>query len=397
MVRLKGVKPAPGEPDRRYYMIDFQEGNRRVRLSSGTRDKVLAERREQLALDAVREDINVPKETLLNLVRGSTRAAAIIQRNSSASPANTLKSTFDLVMHDKYEQRPKTRAYYTRTMNALFKFIPADTPINAIDSDMIEKAIRDMTHGKGAITGSTANRRLAGLSITLRYAAKKKLIVAPPQFDRPEENEPRSFVLDEVTFEAILANVLERDKRVATVVGGRPVNHDAAEYVRFFRFLAETGLRPSEALHLPWREVKWKDQMIHIRPSKVDGYDTKTGKARYVPLTEVATALLEEVRGKSQLGPFFDLTHRRANDHWLHARRAAGINDPECVPYSTRHTTATRLLEETDDIKMVQAWLGHSNIGLTSKVYAKARTGYLKKGAARLNDRRKKLDEEGTE
>lgn len=40
-------------------MIDLQEGLRRVRLSSGTRDKNLAARREQAVLDALHEDLTV--------------------------------------------------------------------------------------------------------------------------------------------------------------------------------------------------------------------------------------------------------------------------------------------------------------------------------------------------
>lgn len=45
-LRLKGVEPRPGQVDRRYYLIDIQEGGRRVRLSSRVRDRKLGGGRE---------------------------------------------------------------------------------------------------------------------------------------------------------------------------------------------------------------------------------------------------------------------------------------------------------------------------------------------------------------
>ena len=69
-LRLKGRAPQPGQLDRRCYMIDVQVGNRRARLSSGVRDRALAQAREQLTLDTLRADRDTPHTALVELIRG---------------------------------------------------------------------------------------------------------------------------------------------------------------------------------------------------------------------------------------------------------------------------------------------------------------------------------------
>lgn len=74
-LRLKGKPASDGKPDRRYYMIDVQVSNRRVRLSSGTRDKALAERRQRDVVEALQVAPQVSDMTLRHLVRGNAGAA----------------------------------------------------------------------------------------------------------------------------------------------------------------------------------------------------------------------------------------------------------------------------------------------------------------------------------
>ena len=74
-LRLKGKAASVGKPDRRYYMIDVQVSNRRIRLSSGTRDKALAERRHRDVVEALQVAPQVSDMTLRHLVRGNAGAA----------------------------------------------------------------------------------------------------------------------------------------------------------------------------------------------------------------------------------------------------------------------------------------------------------------------------------
>lgn len=61
---------------------------------------------------------------------------------------------------------------------------------------------------------------------------------------------------------------------------------------------------------------------------------------------------------------------------------AAGIERAVTV-HSLRHTFATRLRERTGDLRLVQAALGHMQIG-TTEVYANVRGGGLRRALAAM-------------
>lgn len=65
--------------------------------------------------------------------------------------------------------------------------------------------------------------------------------------------------------------------------------------------------------------------------------------------------------------------------------RALGITDIDCVPYATRHSLATRIIEATGDLNQAKKWLGHSTITLTADTYGHVNTKYLP--AARTRSR----------
>ena len=97
-------------------------------------------------------------------------------------------------------------------------------------------------------------------------------------------------------------------------------------------------------------------------------------------------AVIDELKAEGGRihGPFSDLNKRRAEHVWTTARGRAGIDDPECVIHSLRHTCATRLLRATGNIALVKEWLGHTTIKTTADIYAHVETDSLMDGAAAL-------------
>ena len=65
---------------------------------------------------------------------------------------------------------------------------------------------------------------------------------------------------------------------------------------------------------------------------------------------------------------FYDIKRIR-NTHWKRVLKVSGL---EYRPiYHTRHTFATMMLENNEDILWVSAMLGHSNPNITFSNYAK--------------------------
>lgn len=81
------------------------------------------------------------------------------------------------------------------------------------------------------------------------------------------------------------------------------------EYVDFLQFLFQTGVRPGEAIALQWKHLDFEYKLIKIGESlSIDkagkGYQrvrksTKTGKVRYLPMTESLAELLQSIKSES--------------------------------------------------------------------------------------------------
>lgn len=387
-LRLKGKAPEHGEVDRRYYMIDVQEGRRRERLSSGTRNRALAEKKEQLVVDALRRDLSIPKSELVALVRGEARAASI---NAQRASGPTFGQIGKLVCDEVWARRPHTWPKNKTLYDKVLEVVGADTPVEAIDLTRIRKFIDEWRAAKNQ--AGTINRKLSMVSCVLKRAEEASHIRSVPKIPRQSGERKRGYVLNEEEFDRMMDAVRARDTREMTVRGGHPVLRDAEAYVRFFSALYETGMRPGEALSLPWANIDLAGGVIRVRHAEHLGLRTKTGKSRDIPMTEKCKALFLELWGKDRRGPFKGIRYRRANEHWQGAREALGITDKDCVPYATRHSLATRIIEATGDLNQAKEWLGHSTITLTADTYGHVNSKYLSRGADALNARRASAEE----
>lgn len=114
--------------------------------------------------------------------------------------------------------------------------------------------------------------------------------------------------------------------------------------------------------------------------------EIKNNKARSIPLTAGAMAIMQEIGGEGgrPIGPFQDLSKDRAERVWKAAKKLTDITDPDAVIHALRHTCATRLLKATGNIVMVKDWLGHTTIKTTADTYAHVETDSMVDGAAAL-------------
>jgi hypothetical protein len=102
---LRGMMPAPGQVDRRYYLIRVQVQRRRVCLSSGVLNRPLALKKEQMVVNALRSDLTISQEDLVALVRGKhslvCRVPVLPSRADLAFVPMTLKQACDQALRDR--------------------------------------------------------------------------------------------------------------------------------------------------------------------------------------------------------------------------------------------------------------------------------------------------------
>ena len=158
-----------------------------------------------------------------------------------------------------------------------------------------------------------------------------------------------------------------------------------------YAFILQTGLRTGELIGLKWSDIDFKKKVIHIERTMEYRYSvgewrigepkSKSGY-RDVPLTEEAIAILKNQKEKlkstkvinMQFSDFVFLsrkgepTKNSAYDTTLFKLcDKAGID--RFSMHVLRHTMATRCIEGGMRPKTLQVLLGHSNVGITMRIY----------------------------
>lgn len=225
------------------------------------------------------------------------------------------------------------KAYHKSAISNLCDAVEilGNPPLNQIDTEMIDDYISVIS---ATVKPATVNRKLSNLHTLLKFARDRGWLETIPKFTwQPEDNERFRWLTKEE--ESQLLSIMERFD---------------PSYAAMCELLIHTGMRRGE--------------LLSMHPDQIDGdylrlWKTKTKKARSVPLTPRAKELV------AQFVPFnIDLNKFRTA--WLKAKKEMGLeDDPNFVLHMLRHTTATRLLDSTGNIAIVQKMLGHKKITTT--------------------------------
>jgi len=112
---------------------------------------------------------------------------------------------------------------------------------------------------------------------------------------------------------------------------GRTPDTMTAQIGYAFMIALRTGMRSSEIVNLPWKQV---------HPRWVTLLETKNGEARDVPLSRKAVRLFDLLRGINEHAVFM-LTDRTRDALFRRARNRAGLSG--FTFHDSRHTAATRI------------------------------------------------------
>jgi len=156
-----------------------------------------------------------------------------------------------------------------------------------------------------------------------------------------------------------------------------------------------TGMRPGEGIGLMWEDIDFENNSIYINRAIRHGVisSTKTDeKRRITMLPDVKKALEEQYQITGRKNSYVFLT--KFNTHynsvqsinkyiWKNTLNTLNI---EYRPIKqTRHTFASQMISNGEDVLWISRMLGHSNATITLNVYAKYVPNKDEKRASFLN------------
>ena len=140
-----------------------------------------------------------------------------------------------------------------------------------------------------------------------------------------------------------------------------------SHYAPVWKLMANTGLRRGEAQQLKWEHI---DKFITVESD--EGARTKSGKCRYIPLSDAARDALKSLRGGVYVLPVVEpwsLSRAFKRD----AKRA-GIGG---TLHWLRHTYCSHMVMAGNSLEIVRVLAGHSHI-ITTQHYAHLSPDFLK-------------------
>ena len=179
---------------------------------------------------------------------------------------------------------------------------------------------------------------------------------------------------------------------------------DASEEVPFtmnylFRFAVNSGLRRSELLGLRWEDIDWKNKTINLTRTVVQfnnsnvtngfqyGHGKTDGSLIPIPMTSEFENILKAIQGsqielKARIGHQYSnkngsvFTDEQGNiyspDRLTRTlnRLVTKWNFPKITFHGLRHMTATLLINNGTDLKIVQEILRHKTYQITAETYS---------------------------
>ena len=149
----------------------------------------------------------------------------------------------------------------------------------------------------------------------------------------------------------------------------------------FIGIMSRTGMRPGELTALRWNDIDFDNEIIKIRRTRVLGKNGPPKKKASVRDIEMLSGVKEffqdqfKLTGTNPIGDvFINSNNTPFFSHDIIAKQFKVLLDSKDKRYlyHLRHSFATIMISEGEDILWVSGMLGHKNSDITLKTYAKA-------------------------
>ncbi len=163
--------------------------------------------------------------------------------------------------------------------------------------------------------------------------------------------------------------------------------HADPHWAPIYRFMTLTGLRRGELISLRWEDLRLDSQNPRIIVASRDGFDTKTGGARIIPLNKSALAIIESLRVKNGEYVFLNKDGAKIPPNTILgsikiALRKAGLKG---TIKTLRHTFASKLAMKGVSLYTIAELLGHQDPD-TTLIYAHLTPKHLQNEIGKLDE-----------
>lgn len=289
------------------------------------------------------------------------------ERDAVAGATLTVDAIFGLYIADRKREK-KAAVYRMEQCRELIKpHFGALLPMQ-IDKKLCQgymDARRNLNVGE-----ATIRTEMTYLAVALKFAVDTNLITNRPRIWRPPKPRART------TFEDFHLTRPQADRLIKEC--------EQTPHLKLWVILSlGTAGRPLHILQLTWDRVNF-----HARTVNLDDPDRdRTAKGRaLVPMNEEVYAALVEARRHADPktphviswngGPL-----KRIKGAFERAAERAGLS---ISPYILRHTAAVWMAEDGVPLEEISQYLGHTDIEITRKHYARYTPTYLRRAASSL-------------
>lgn len=301
-------------------------------------------RAPRVSCDTKAEATKIEADFRAKMLAGVPPDMLTVDGTSKATAKGTLGEAVEMAYKTFWQGR-KSEETALRNAEAWTDVLGRDFPLSKMDADKIGEVADGF--GAGGNAPGTINRKLAALSVVLKLAVERDLMVRCPRMPKRKEYEGRLRYYSDDEVDSILDFVKD----------------DPA--LRDLCLLAvETGMRQGELLALTRRDVDFKGKIILLG-------ETKGNKRRSVPLTELSAAAAQRM-GQPKMDHerlFRDTLSQsyisRRMRAWK-AHRGLPESDEACF-HTFRHTTCSRLVQRSVPLPIVQRFMGHADITTTMR------------------------------
>lgn len=336
--------------------------------------------RETLKLNATASNIkyaaNLRGEILNAIARHTFNYADYFPKSSNAlkfgyKPPSDI--TIGTMLEDYLTQAERTleyssyKAYRDKTMRHLLPTF-GQIPVRELTAATIREWIKNLK-----LTTKTVRNILTPLRSVIETALVDEIIDKNP--------------LDKIILTKLLDRKTSKSDYVVDPFDKKEIeailNIADGQVRNLFQFAFFTGMRTSELIALEWGDVDWINGQVRI--SRAEVYNrvktTKTAAGeRDVLLLPPALAALKSqkeytfMEGKRifhfpHTNTSWDSPFQIRHQAWLPVLRRAGVRYRN--PYQTRHTYASMMLSNGENIMWVAKQMGHANIEMVMKTYGR--------------------------